>query len=87
VRTIVAMARSLDMDVIAEGVETEEQRQLLLKNGCSNYQGYLFGIPLPIEQFEASLTQDRSLPDASRASPFEKTELEHLVVTVYQETN
>jgi EAL domain-containing protein (putative c-di-GMP-specific phosphodiesterase class I) len=58
VRTIVAMARSLDMDVIAEGVETEEQRQLLLKNGCSNYQGYLFGMPLPIEQFEASLTQN-----------------------------
>jgi diguanylate cyclase (GGDEF)-like protein/PAS domain S-box-containing protein len=59
VRTIVAMARSLDMEVIAEGVETEEQRLLLLKNGCSNYQGYLFGRPLPIEQFEASLTHTR----------------------------
>jgi diguanylate cyclase (GGDEF)-like protein/PAS domain S-box-containing protein len=57
VRTIIAMARSLDMDVIAEGVETEEQRQLLLKNGCSNYQGYLFSKPVPIEQFEALLKQ------------------------------
>jgi EAL domain-containing protein (putative c-di-GMP-specific phosphodiesterase class I) len=57
VRTIVAMARSLDMAVIAEGVETEEQRQLLLKNGCAHYQGYLFGRPVPIEQFEASLKQ------------------------------
>jgi len=57
VRTIVAMARSLDMAVIAEGVETEQQRQLLLKNGCSNYQGYLFGRPVPIEQFEALLKQ------------------------------
>jgi EAL domain-containing protein (putative c-di-GMP-specific phosphodiesterase class I) len=38
-------------------VETEEQRKLLLKNGCSNYQGYLFGEPVPIEQFEAKLKQ------------------------------
>jgi EAL domain-containing protein (putative c-di-GMP-specific phosphodiesterase class I) len=58
VRTIVAMARSLGIAVIAEGVETEEQRQLLLKNGCSNYQGYLFGKPVPIEQFEALLKQE-----------------------------
>jgi EAL domain-containing protein (putative c-di-GMP-specific phosphodiesterase class I) len=57
VRTIVAIARSLDMAVIAEGVETENQRQLLLKNGCSNYQGFLFGKPLPIGQFEALLKQ------------------------------
>jgi len=55
VRAIIAMARSLDLEVIAEGVETEEQRQLLLKNDCSNYQGFLFGKPVPIEQFEASL--------------------------------
>ena len=58
VRTIVAMARSLGIAVIAEGVETEEQRQLLLKNGCSNYQGYLFGKPVPIEQFEALLKKE-----------------------------
>ncbi len=57
VRTIIAVAQSLDMSVIAEGVETEEQRQLLLKNGCTNYQGYLFGRPVPIEQFEAKLKQ------------------------------
>ena len=55
VRTIVAMARSLDIAVIAEGVETEQQQQLLLKNGCTNYQGYLFGKPVPIEQFDALL--------------------------------
>jgi EAL domain-containing protein (putative c-di-GMP-specific phosphodiesterase class I) len=57
VRTIVAMARSLDMAVIAEGVETEQQRELLLKNGCSHYQGNLFGSPVAIEQFEALLKQ------------------------------
>ena len=64
VRTIVAIAQSLDMRVIAEGVETEEQRQLLLENGCSNYQGYLFGKPLPIEQFEARLKQGQIAVDA-----------------------
>ena len=57
VRTIIAMARSLDIAVMAEGVETEDQRQYLLDNGCSNYQGFLFGKPAPIEQFEALLTQ------------------------------
>jgi EAL domain-containing protein (putative c-di-GMP-specific phosphodiesterase class I) len=57
VHTIIAMAQSLDMQVIAEGVETEEQRQLLLDNGCIHYQGYLFGRPVPIEQFEALLKQ------------------------------
>ncbi|MBI5438451.1 MAG: EAL domain-containing protein [Nitrosomonadales bacterium] len=55
VRTIIAMAQSLNLNVIAEGVETEEQRQLLLNKGCAIYQGYLFGRPVPIEQFEALL--------------------------------
>jgi len=55
VRTIIAMAHSLNMSVIAEGVETEDQRQLLLKNGCTHYQGYLFGRPVPIKQFEVLL--------------------------------
>jgi diguanylate cyclase (GGDEF)-like protein/PAS domain S-box-containing protein len=57
VRTIIAMAGSLNMGVIAEGVETEEQRQFLLDNGCRDYQGYLFSKPLPLEQFEQLLKQ------------------------------
>jgi diguanylate cyclase (GGDEF)-like protein/PAS domain S-box-containing protein len=57
VRTIVAMALSLNLDVIAEGVETEEQRQLIQDSGCKHFQGYLFGKPVPIEQFEALLKQ------------------------------
>ena len=61
VRTIIVMAQSLDIAVIAEGVETEENRQFLLDNGCVQYQGYLFGKPVPIEQFEASLKEDQSL--------------------------
>ena len=58
VRTIVAMAHSLGIAVIAEGVETEAQRQLLLDSGCTYYQGYLFGKPLPIEQFDMLLKQN-----------------------------
>ena len=57
VQTIIAMAHSLNLDVIAEGVETEEQRQLLLSHGCTRYQGYLFGKPLPIGQFEALINR------------------------------
>jgi len=57
VHTIIAMAHSLDLDVIAEGVETEEQKQLLLDRGCMHYQGYLFGKPVPITQFDALLKQ------------------------------
>lgn len=55
VRTIIAMAQSMYLSVIAEGVETEAQLELLLNNGCRRYQGYLFGKPMPIEQFEARL--------------------------------
>ncbi|AGA91617.1 PAS domain S-box/diguanylate cyclase (GGDEF) domain-containing protein [Thioflavicoccus mobilis 8321] len=55
VRAILAMSRSLGLDVIAEGVETQEQRAFLLRHGCEHYQGYLFGRPGPIEDFPAPL--------------------------------
>jgi len=54
VRTIIAMAHSLDLKVIAEGVETPEQLDFLKNKGCNHYQGYLFGKPMPIEELEAS---------------------------------
>ena len=55
VSTIIAMAQSLRLCVIAEGVETSAQRERLYRHGCLRYQGYLFGRPVPIEQFEAAL--------------------------------
>jgi len=58
VRTIIAMAKSMNISVIAEGVETEEQRQLLMEIGCSNCQGYLFSKPIPIDAFEALLKRN-----------------------------
>jgi EAL domain-containing protein (putative c-di-GMP-specific phosphodiesterase class I) len=51
VRTIVALGQSLGLDVIAEGVETDAQRSFLAAQGCRAYQGYLFGRPVPIEEF------------------------------------
>ena len=47
VQTIVMLAQSLGMKVIAEGVETVEQHQALLNLGCHHFQGYLFGRPAP----------------------------------------
>ncbi|NDU85749.1 MAG: EAL domain-containing protein [Ferrovum sp.] len=65
VSTIIAMAHSLDLQVIAEGVETKAQLDLLRESGCLNYQGYLFGKPLPVAEFEAHLKSD-SLPKTPR---------------------
>ena len=52
-KTVISLAASMGLTVIAEGVETEAQRVLLATQGCLAYQGYLFGRPLPVEGFEA----------------------------------
>lgn len=50
-KMIVALAESMGLSVIAEGVENDEQRGFLADQGCHAYQGYLFSHPLPVEQF------------------------------------
>jgi EAL domain-containing protein (putative c-di-GMP-specific phosphodiesterase class I) len=53
--TIIGLGRSLGLEVIAEGVETAEQRDFLAAHGCERCQGYLFGKPMAIEAFESAL--------------------------------
>ena len=55
VQAIIAMTEALGLNVIAEGVETEAQRDFLEKHGCHAFQGYLFSKPVPVEGFEALL--------------------------------
>jgi diguanylate cyclase (GGDEF)-like protein/PAS domain S-box-containing protein len=56
-RSIIGLAGSLGLDVIAEGVETTEHHQFLLSHGCQAFQGYLFGRPLALEDFERQVRQ------------------------------
>jgi diguanylate cyclase (GGDEF)-like protein/PAS domain S-box-containing protein len=67
-RTIIGLAQSLGLAVIAEGVETEAQRDFLAWNGCESYQGYLFSKALPIDELEAFMQGIalRSLPQQGR---------------------
>jgi len=67
VQTIIAMANKLGMEVIAEGVETKAQKDFLIQQHCLNFQGYLFGQPMPVNEFEQALKywatpSDESLP-------------------------
>jgi EAL domain-containing protein (putative c-di-GMP-specific phosphodiesterase class I) len=58
-KMVVALADSLGLAVIAEGVETQAQRDFLAALGCSNYQGYLLGAPMALTQFEAFIDGHR----------------------------
>jgi diguanylate cyclase (GGDEF)-like protein len=60
--SIIAMAHSLKLEVIAEGVETEEQLAFLQRERCDQMQGYLFSKPVPSEEFETMLRQAKRLP-------------------------
>ena len=55
VQTIIGMARNLELDVIAEGVETQVQKDMLADYGCQLFQGYLMGRPQPAAELEVML--------------------------------
>ncbi len=59
---IIAMAQSLNLKVLAEGVETQEQLAFLRKHGCHMIQGYLYSPPVPAEIIQQFLTEDKRLP-------------------------
>jgi len=54
-QSIISLGRAINLPVIAEGVETEQQREFLAGLGCTSFQGYLFGRPQPLEGLELLL--------------------------------
>ncbi len=66
-RTIIGLAQSLGLGVVAEGVETEAQRDFLARHGCECYQGYLFCKPLPIDELEEFIKTVEMSPPPKRA--------------------
>jgi EAL domain-containing protein (putative c-di-GMP-specific phosphodiesterase class I) len=61
VKTILDLGKNFGMNVIAEGVETEIQLQMLEMSGCTSFQGYLFSKPVPVEEFNALLNRMRQV--------------------------
>ena len=68
VQAVVTIAADRHMTTTAEGVETEQQRDLLRELGCSEMQGYLFSPPKPAADIRPLLFADRQGPDAARSN-------------------
>lgn len=69
VRTVISLGHELGLTVIAEGVETEDQRQFLLDSGCKLFQGYLFSPAMPIGAFNAYVQTTALAASASGKTP------------------
>jgi len=63
IKTILALGRNMELDVVAEGIETADQAQFLVEQGCVLGQGYWFSKPLTAEQAEVMLASQFSRPD------------------------
>jgi EAL domain-containing protein (putative c-di-GMP-specific phosphodiesterase class I) len=61
VKAVISLGRGLNLQVVAEGVETHQQLAALMKQGCTHVQGYLFGRPMPIINFLGSVLRDHRL--------------------------
>jgi len=61
VKAIISMAKSLQLNVVAEGVETQEQLAFLKANNCENVQGYLFSKPLPADEFKQYINDNSEI--------------------------
>jgi EAL domain-containing protein (putative c-di-GMP-specific phosphodiesterase class I) len=68
IATILSLCRNLGLDGIAEGIETEDQREAARRHGCRYIQGYLVGRPMPIGDLLARLAEDRSGGEPLRLS-------------------
>ncbi|CAG0998077.1 putative signaling protein [Methylophilaceae bacterium] len=68
-RTIIALGKALAFDVIAEGVETGSQLQCLIEIGCPAFQGYFFGKPVPIREFDALVLKQGASPPHAVLTP------------------
>ena len=62
-QAVIALSKSLKLLVIAEGVETKEQKDFLVKNGCSNIQGYFYSRPVDAKEFEEKILKNKKLMD------------------------
>jgi hypothetical protein len=87
-KTIIQLAQHLEMDVVAEGVETVEQLEILKEYNCNNIQGYLFSKPVPADTFAVLLRKRKiELPSVNNENPFVENRRKffriHLEVPLY----
>ncbi len=68
VRIVIALGNELGLAVVAEGIETESQFDYLKAHGCTSFQGYLFGAPMPLDEFESLLDSSSQAAEAIKGA-------------------